>query len=108
MNIGIELDQEQVCILIYADDIVFFIVFLLIAIIVFAKKEQELQCILNLIREWGRKWHVKFNIAKSNVVHFRKPNIPQTEYNFKIGHLIISVVDRYMYLGVILNDTIEL
>ena len=60
LNIGIELDQEQICILIYADDIV-----------VFAKTEQELQCILDVIREWRRKWCVKFNGAKSNVVHCR-------------------------------------
>ncbi len=58
LNIGIELDQEQICILIYADDTV-----------VFAKTEQELQCILDVIGEWGRKRHVKFNGAKSNVVH---------------------------------------
>ncbi len=50
---------------------------------------------------------MKFNGAKWNVVHFRKSNTPQTEYNFKIGHLPISVVDRYKYLGVILNDTLD-
>jgi hypothetical protein len=60
-----------------------------------------------VIREWGRKWLVKFNGAKSNIAHFRKPNTPQTRYNFKIGHLPISVVDRYKYLGVIVNDTLH-
>ncbi len=94
--IGIELDQKQICILIDAADMV-----------VFAKTEQDLHCILDVIVDCGWKWHVKFNGAKSNVVHFRKPNTPQTEYNFKIGRLSISVVDKYKYLGVILNDTID-
>ncbi len=98
LNIDTELDQEQIYILMYADDIV-----------VFAKTEQELQCILDVTKEWGRKRRVKFNGSKSKVVHFRKPNTPQTQYNFKIGHLPISVVDRYKYMGVILNiyDTLD-
>lgn len=42
--------------------------------------------------------------AKSNHVCFRKPR--KTEFNFKIGYLTISVVDRYKYMGVILNDAL--
>ncbi len=67
MNIGMELDQEQMCILIYADNIGFL-----------KKTEYELECILDVIGEWGRKWHVKLNGAKSNVVHFRKLNTAKT------------------------------
>ncbi len=95
LNIGIELDKKQIYILIYAYDIV-----------IFVNAEQKLQCLLDEIGEGGKKLHVKFNGAKSNI-HFRKPNTPQTEYKFKIGHLPISVVDRYKYLGVILNDTLD-
>ncbi len=44
LNIGIELAEEQICILIYAEDIV-----------IYAQTKQELQCTLDMIGEWGRK-----------------------------------------------------
>ncbi len=44
LNIGIELAEEQICILIYAEDIV-----------IYAQTKQELQCTLYMIGEWGRK-----------------------------------------------------
>ncbi len=38
------------------------------------------------------------------VVHFRNKHQLKTQYVFKVGHNFLNVVDRYKYLGIILND----
>jgi hypothetical protein len=96
LNLGIPVGNIKISALAFADDIV-----------VLGNSEQELQEILNTIANWGSRWRMSFNCTKSNVVHFRKKNTPKTKFDFTLGGLQLNIVDKYKYLGVILNDTLD-
>lgn len=93
---GIQLGNEKVSILVYADDIV-----------ILANTEEDLQCMMNKIADWGKKWRVKFSGSKSNVVHFRKAGKERTSFNFTLGNLPIQIVEKYKYLGLVLHETLS-
>ncbi len=82
--------------LLYADDMV-----------LFANSEHELQTSLNLLSQWCYKWRIKINDGKSQVVHFRKSNLSQTEFNFKLGDVQLEKVKQYKYLGVIFDENLK-
>jgi len=96
LNVGIQVGMEKIPILAFADDIV-----------VLGSSETELQQILDLITEWGQKWRMSFNCSKSNVLHFRKKNMPITQSRFMLGGMQLEIVDKYKYLGVVLNDSLD-
>ncbi len=50
---------------------------------------------------------IKFNEKRSNIVHYRKPNIVRTSKQFFLGECTLQVVNQYKYLGVILNEFIN-
>ena len=47
------------------------------------------------------------NEAKSNIVHFRTPSIPRTEFNFSCCGKGLSVVAQYTYLGLLLTEFLD-
>ena len=47
------------------------------------------------------------NMAKSNVVHFRPNSVSKTDAMLSCGDDIISVADRYTYLGVVLREHLD-
>ena len=96
MDVGIEIGDRKMSILAYADDIV-----------VLGKSEEELQNILDVVGNWGKKWRMKFNCAKSNVIHFRKHSVPRTNFAFNLGGYEIDIVDNYKYLGVPMNENLD-
>jgi hypothetical protein len=96
MQVGISVGQEKVSILAFADDIV-----------VMGNTAQELQQILDVIAEWGIKWRMSFNCSKTNVVHFRNKNTKKTVFNFNMRGMALDIVEKYKYLGIILNDTLD-
>ena len=69
----------------------------------FAKSEDELQQMLNVIHSWCKRWKVLINTDKSKCVHFRKGRKKQSEFNFSIGNNALKTVDDYKYLGVTFN-----
>ena len=44
------------------------------------------------------------NIDKTQVVHFRRTNIPQTDFSFNFGESLLEIVTFYKYLGVIFDE----
>ena len=60
LNVGLDISGRQISILLYADDIV-----------LLSESEDGLQTMLNEIDNWSRKWRIKFNAHKSQVVHYR-------------------------------------
>ena len=44
------------------------------------------------------------NIDKTKVIHFRPSSCKPTSYNFTLGREKVETVDRYKYLGVVLNE----
>ena len=87
-NLGINVDDVIVNLLMYAGDIV-----------LLAESEENLQRMLDLVYEWYRKWRLEVNIAKTNIVHFRRKQVAATNALFKFGDQTLSLTDKYKYLG---------
>ncbi len=60
MNLGVKIGNKLVSILLYADDMV-----------LVASREADLQIMLDKMYEWCKKWRLKVNKSKFQVVHFR-------------------------------------
>jgi exonuclease III len=93
---GVKIDNEDVCILLYADDIV-----------LLSESEEKLQTLLNAVNDWCNKWQLVVNAEKSQIVHFRKKTVTKTIYDFKLGEIDMHVVERYKYLGVVLDEFLD-
>jgi hypothetical protein len=59
-GLGIKYDDEQVGILMYADDVV-----------CLAESPEDLQSMLDILDDWCRKWRLELNGSKTNVMIFR-------------------------------------
>ena len=82
--------------LLYADDMV-----------LMADNTEGLQLMLNTMFEWCRKWKLRINVTKSQIVHFRKPRQKVTDCVFKYGDMKLDIVTEYKYLGVIFDEFIK-
>ncbi len=60
LNLGVFIDGHRISILLYADDIV-----------LLGETEKDLQKMLDSVYKWSKKYKIKFNVSKSNIVHFR-------------------------------------
>jgi hypothetical protein len=96
LNKGITVDNEKLCIFMYADDIV-----------LLADNENDLQCMLDVLYNWCQDNDMFLNLCKSNIVHFRVPSQQLTVYDFKYGNCKINVVNSYTYLGVLLTEHLD-
>ena len=62
LNLRISIDDITISILLYADDIV-----------LIAETEKNLQIMLDQVyKYWCNRWNMNVNIAKSQIIHFRK------------------------------------
>ena len=75
MNHGVGLENERICTLLYADDVVLI-------------SESELQNMLSYLNDWCNFNGMFVNAAKSIVMHFR-PNLTQYTY------VSLSVVNMF-------------
>ena len=93
LKCGIKINNIDISILMYADDMV-----------LVANTEEDLQSMLNKMYEWCRKWRLKVNTTKTNTVHFRSKNAQKTVFDFKLGDISLNTVSEYKYLGVIMDE----
>ena len=93
LNKGVDIDGQNISILLYADDIV-----------LISDNEINLQIMLDHMYSWCLKWKLKLNIEKSNVIHFRPKRHIKSEYRFTYGNDTLTIIDKYKYLGVILDE----
>ena len=96
INKGINIDGQYLNILLYADDLV-----------LLADSEESLQVLLQHLHQWCLTWKIQVNCDKSNVVHFRTPKAPRTDFTFRIGPDIIKIDRKYKYLGLVLNEHLD-
>ncbi len=80
----------------YADDIV-----------LLAENEADLQCMIDKLYECCKKWRMKVNESKTNIVHFRNKVTHCTNVSFKLGDNVLNKVEKYIYLWVIQNEYLE-
>lgn len=93
---GIVCDNDTICIMIYADDIV-----------LLAESEHDLQFMLNALHDWCNRNDMLVNNDKSNIVHFRKQSSQKTNFTFKCGNFVLKIVDKYMYLGMLMTEHLD-
>ncbi len=85
----------------------FIIQCLLYDIALISSSEKDLQNMLNVLHNWCNKWRMKLNINKSKIVHFRNVNDKKSNCVFKYGECELEIVDKYKYLGIVLNGHLE-
>ena len=98
-NLGIGIDignGEKLCILMYADDVVFL-----------TENEQDLQLLLDTLSQWSQTNRMSINCKKSNVVHFRPPSVRRTSSLFRCGNENVILCDKYVYLGLHLSEHLD-
>jgi hypothetical protein len=93
LGIGLAVGNEKIPILMYADDIA-----------ILAENENDMQSLLNFVHSWCEAWHMKINMTKSKVTHFRKQGTPPSNSEFKLGNAKLEYVEKYKYLGVIFDE----
>ena len=96
---GIEIGDERLNLLLYADDIV-----------LVAPSEAGLQSMLTCLNTWCNKWRLKINVDKTKVVHFRVTMVtgtPQTGATFHCGDDVVDIVSQYRYLGLIVSEFMD-
>ena len=96
LGLGVDIGQEKVSVLLYADDLV-----------LVAETETDLQTLLNTLSCWCTRNHITVNESKSNIVHFRTPSIPRTLFNFSCCGKALSVSAQYNYLGLLLTEFLD-
>ncbi|XP_052808975.1 uncharacterized protein LOC128237452 [Mya arenaria] len=96
-GVGVPVNDDRVCIIMYADDIV-----------LLAESADEMQLLLSALGDWCSINNMHVNSTKSNIVHFRPNSVSRTTYNFVSGSSQLTAVDRYTYLGVLFHEHLDL
>ncbi len=96
VNTGIEIGGHNICIFLYADDIV-----------LLSDTEEGLQKLLDQIYQLSLKWKIKFSAKTSNIVHVRQSLITRTNFNFKLGNMMLPIMTQYKYLGIVITEFID-
>ena len=87
----------EISCLLFADDI-----------ILAAKSEYELHCLLNRAHEWSILWDITLNSNKCNVIHHRAKSVIVSENIFTLGNEnCIKTVQSCRYLGLIIDGHID-
>jgi hypothetical protein len=96
MNKGVKIGNQNISILLYADDIV-----------LLAENEENLQIMLDHMFSWCSKWRLNVNASKSKIMHFRSSRKRPTQFSFTYGDITLERVSEYKYLGVILDEFLD-
>ena len=96
LNIGIDIGETKLCTLFYADDIV-----------LLSDNPTDLQTLLNTLNDWCTKWKLRVNYNKSNVIHFRKKRVKQSNVKFQLGEKCLEYASHYKYLGIHINEFMD-
>ena len=76
LNTGVPVNDDNISILLYADDIA-----------LLSLSEEGLQHQLDTLENWCDRWRISVNLDKTSVAHFQKASKPLTEYDFKFHGL---------------------
>ena len=96
LNLGIDIDNYNLTILLYADDIV-----------LLAPSPEKLQQQIDYVNEWCKKWRMNVNADKTQIVHFRPLRHSQSAFVWRFGNEVLQVVSSYRYLGVYLHENLD-
>ena len=97
MNLGVDIDELQLSILLYADDVA-----------LIAPDADSLQLMLDKLNEWCCKWRLTVNNDKTKIVHFRPASVQLCNNQFSCGNASIQLTDKYKYLGLWLQEHLDM
>ena len=67
-----------------------------------SESPEKLQKLLDVLNMWYKKWQMKVNTEKSNILDFRRPR--QSTNVFRLGEHVLDTVSKYKYLGFYLDE----
>jgi len=72
----------------------------IIIIVLTAPNENKLQGLLGVVENWCRTWCMSLNIAKTNIVHFRRKckGCTRSKFIFTYQGKTIQYASQYKYL----------
>lgn len=90
-EIGAQIDEDNVCILCYADDIV-----------LISEDEMNMRRMLDIASNYAHEWRFRFNNSKSNLIVFGDEKMSEKiqKEGMKLSGREVKVVDEYKYLGI--------
>ena len=91
LNCGVNCGNEQISILLYADDIV-----------LLAETELDLQKMLTCANNWCKKWRLSINEKKTEIMHFKNPAMRTSDFQF--GESKLNYTKYYKCLGFYLDE----
>jgi hypothetical protein len=91
--VGVNIGEEKICILLYADDIV-----------LLADSEDALQVLLNALNNWCGRNDMNIDPDKCYVMHFRTESMTRSEHEFRCDEHIISYSDKCTYLELLITS----
>jgi hypothetical protein len=74
LNIGIDIDNDKLAMVLYADDVV-----------LLSENEKDLQKMLDVLNIWCKNNALYVNVNKFKIMHFRDPSVPRTCFNFTVN-----------------------
>ncbi len=74
-------------------------------IVLLANSPSELQTTINKVSDWCERWRLFINTTKTHVIHFRAS---QTHITFRCRNKVIEKLDRVSYLGMEMNEHVNL
>ena len=92
-DLGIPIDDFNLSILLYADDIV-----------LMAENEAKLQKMLDIMVVWCSRWRLDINSEKTQIVHFRRNYELQSNYPFSFQSVHLKYTHSYKYLGFLFDE----
>ena len=97
LGLGVDIDGTPVSILMFADDIA-----------LVSDSELHLQSMLNILHSWTKRWRLVVHTGKTKIVHYRAKSKPRSNYIFLYGEQPIEYVDKYKYLGLWLQEHLDM
>ena len=92
-ELGVRVGGELIPMLLYADDVV-----------LISNNSKEAQDQLDILDNWCKKWMMKINPAKSQIMHVRNPQKPKCTDVIKCGEHILQYTNTYKYLGILFHE----
>ena len=94
VGVGVQVNQEKLCILIFADDVV-----------IMAENMEDLQKMLDVIGNFSKDMKLKFEIGKSKVLIINKKKKNDELEKGKLLGETLDFVDEIKYLGLVIDKT---
>ena len=72
-----------------------------------AENKQNLQALLDILKNCCDQSKMTFNLDKSKAVHFRNQSTVRSDFQLKLGKENFQFVNQYTYLGILLTEHLD-